>query len=323
MGPELLTDLVTLSNELAALKGKPEAKPARIPKEADLPDDLSAILGSGALALKMQGVDVNRIDEFTERARGRGFRRRVRIFGWHPKGHTWFAIPENHHGKAPVLVIHRKEGLRVDETDVQGFVDLCAERTREAIAKARAAKVEAEEVKKEIAIEDRDPVTGHVRKKRPPVRVRLPEMPGMTVMADGKSETFEPEDHAYIVWCLEALTLLTKDKAPDMSRWERRCLRQVEMDAVPADGPDRKRYDDNWMRITVRDRTAMGSSSHRVAGYKLTAKGAWILHSNEHAILRRAAKSVPPRHKRSKEQKAIWKRWSALMSADQVELRVV
>lgn len=325
---EALTELVDLSNELADLRGKPHAAPVSLPDPHDLPDELATVLASGALVFKLQGIDVNRIDEFTARARKRGFRRRIRIFGWHPKGHTWFGVPQNKTVEPRVLVIHRLEGLRTEELDIDEFVQLCIERTRSAIARARAAKV-AKKEKAEAAAEakatgsdNRDPVTGHVRKKVRHVKVVLPEAGGMAVWADGDEHAFSPEEHAYLVWSLEQLTLLSGDEAPDLSRWERRCLRRSGLDAVPTEGADLALYEKNWLDITTRDRTAPGSVSHQVAGYKVQTPGAWILDSNELAILRRAEKATPPRHKPSKAQKAIWKRFAKLMKADQIELRV-
>ena len=95
MVPDTLAELVTVSNELAGLLGKSEAVSQSYPEATYLHPELLSVLTCGALALTRQGIDLDRVDEFTKKARARGMRQNMVVFGWHPNGLTWFAAPLN------------------------------------------------------------------------------------------------------------------------------------------------------------------------------------------------------------------------------------
>lgn len=323
MAPDPLDDLLGLSQALARIHAQPAATPTPVPEEADLPPALTEVLASGLLALSLQGVDPTRIGEFTERARRRGLRRRVRVFGWHPRGHTWFAVPENRDGTDRIFVFDRSGGLTAREVDVAGFLAHCVEVARAAVE--RAAAVESSEAAPPApkAVVDRDPITGAPRKRARPVKVAIPESGGATVVHSGGTLELSGEALGYVRWCLQQLELTTDAPAPDLSRWEARCLRQCGLDAVPPPGdPQRAEYDATWLRLTARDRSAPGPVSHQIAGWKLAAPGVWPLTPSELALLRRAEKAKPARHTPTEAQQAVWASWAEIVRSDQVTLTV-
>ena len=309
-------EFLTLSNELAAKAGVPAAVPQTVPINTPLHPDLTELVASGVLALRRLGVDLSKMMDWSADARKRGQRRRSFVFGWHPKGHTWFAAPEIHDGTARVWVINRLDGLSAQDLSLDEFKAYVNEQTREAISDVVQAVVE-EEQKAEGT---------HPSQRKPEMRIArvvIPENEGCKVQVDDQVETLNAEELGYIRWCMAELKMLQTGNAPDLTRWEDRCLRSSRLDAVPAPGhADRPTYDKNWNRITLRDRTATGSVSYQVASWKFAVPGAWVLDKGELAILRRADKSTPPRHRPNAEQKAIWGRWMAMVKADLVELHI-
>lgn len=342
MVPETLNELLSISNELASLKGKPPQVSKPPPSNLDLHPDLVELLGTRAYALKRLGIDAHKVDELTEDARKRGLRRKVFVFGRGRRGATWYATPERKGKAAKILVIDRANRLATTELDLDGFVDHCIAKTKEAIEAEKEAEAERqrEAEKKAAAREAAKAVVKALPKVPPPtdtdapvlptklrgtrkIKVRLPDSNGATVVADGTKTEFSPEDFAYIIWSMDALQILPEEPTPDLSRWERRCLRACRMDAVPAEGTkERAEYDAEWLRITTRDRSARTKASHGIPSWKLTASGVWILNDEELDTLRRAKLSTPPRHTPSKAQKALWKRWTELAAASAVELHV-
>ena len=318
MDIENLNELVTLSNELAELRGKPAPSPVALPQSPTLHPALASVLKTGALVF--QGVDPSRMNEFSTDARGRGMRRNAVVFGWHPKGHTWFAATENYGSDAVVLIIDRLNRLTTKEVSISELVDHCIEDTRATIAEVKLA---AEDKRVIVPGGHSGPFVPDPLMGRRPVRVVLPESDGAHVVADGRTEEFTGEELAYIRWCMSGLQIVSDGNAPDLSRWEARCLRSCRIESVPAEGDaDRSRYDENWSRLTLRDRSAPGPVHHQVASFKFSAPGSWILAPNESEVLRRADMSTPPRHAPTADQKAIWAKWMSLVKAEVVELHV-
>ncbi len=309
-------EFLTLSNELAARHGKPAAVAQEIPLNTPLHPELTELVAGGAYALRRLGVNLGNMMDWSKDARSRGQRRRAFVFGWHPKGHTWFAAPEIHDGTARVWVINRLDGLSTQDLSLDEFKAYVNLQTREALQEVEAA--EEEEVQKAEGT--------HISQRKPEMRITrvvLPENDGASVQIGDRTETLSADELGYIRWCMAELKMVESGKAPDLSRWQDRCLRSSRLDAVPAPGhADRAAYDENWNRITLRDRTASGSVSYQVAGWKLSAPGSWVLDRGELAVLRRADQSTPPRHRPTAEQKAIWGRWMEMVKADNVELHI-
>ncbi|NCG17937.1 MAG: hypothetical protein GWP91_02865, partial [Rhodobacterales bacterium] len=278
--------------------------------------DLIEVAGSGVFALRRLGVNLSQMLDWSKDARKRGQRRRAFVFGWHPKGHTWFAAPEIHDGTARVWVINRLDGLSVQDLSLDEFKACVNVYTREALTVVAQALVEEEQKAEGI----------HPSQRKPEMRIArvvIPENEGCTVQVDDQVETLNADELGYIRWYMAELKILETGKAPDLTRWQDRCLRSSRLDAVPAPGhADRSAYDQNWNRITRSDRTASGAVSYQVASWKFAAPGSWVLAEAELAILRRADQSTPRRHSPSAEQKAIWGRWMAMVKADLVELHV-
>ena len=312
---ELLNELVAISDQLAAARGKQPVTPVLVPANPIIHPDVAAVIATGALGF--QGVDPERMVEFTKDANSRGMRRKAIVFGWPRQGHTWFATPENYGDEASVLVINRLERLATNELSVSEFIELCIEQAKVAID-----EVDAEPVIHDVGVTTAD-FTPPKLKGRRPVKVELIECDGGTVVADDRTEELTGEELSYIRWCMASLQLVTEGTAPDLSRWVSRCLRSCRIDAIPAIGDkNRALYDDTWSRLTRRDRAAPASVHHQVASWKFEAPGAWIIAPNEFLVLRRADMSTPPRHTPTAEQKAIWAKWMDLVKAEVVELHI-
>ncbi len=313
MVPDTLDELVSLSNELATLRGKPLAQPGTA--NVDLHPDLAKVLASGALTL--QGVDTKQMTKFSADARSRGMRRNAVVFGWPRAGTKWFASPEKHDAEARVWVINRLDRLSMRDLSLAEFVDLCIEEIRAEIVVQNTAPVEPE------IVVPGTPAPAAARQGRRPLKVVLPESAGASVIADGRTEVLKGPELAYIFWCMTGLQMLSDGQPPDLSRWQERCLRACRIDKVPGKkAKARAEYDAHWARLTLRERSASGPVHHQVQGWKLTAPGSWILSPNESEVLRRAAHSTPPRHVPTEDQAAIWARWMAIVEADEVELHV-
>lgn len=323
MVPDTLSELVTVSNELAGLLGKPEAAPQSHAEATYLHPDLLSVLSCGAIALTRQGIDLTRVDEYTKKARNRGMRQNMVVFGWHPNGTTWFAAPLNHGNSSTIVKIDRENRLACSDLSLDSFVADSITLVHAAIEKANAP---APEPRRPVRAQSDNDVPSAIP-DLPKMRINkvaLPDVNGATVLSGDQSETFSAEELGYVLWSLRALKLTCEDPTPDLSRWEARCIRACRIDAVPAKGDaSYDEYTKQWQRITRRDRSAPGSVGYQVPSYKLSAPGEWILAPGELAVLRRAKHAKAPRHRPNAEQAAIWARFSALCDADDVELHVL
>ena len=318
---EALNELITLSDELATLRDKPLAVPQTVPEFPTLHAELATVLASGIFAFRRAGVDATKVGEFTERARSNGLRRKVLIFGWHPRGHTWLATPLNFGPEPEILVLDRLNRLSATELTLPGFIQRCIEQTSEAITEEKAPKEvvpEPGQLRDLAAAEALLPP-----KPERQARVDLIDSGGATTIADGQTDELTGPELAYILWCLEKLGLISEDPTPDLSRWVRRCLRTTRLDEVPEEGgPNHALYLEHWDRLTLGDRSARGSETHQIPAWKFASHGFWVLAPAELAILRRAEKSRPHHHRPDEAQAATWARWSAIVLADHVELHV-
>ncbi|TNE85175.1 MAG: hypothetical protein EP330_27645 [Deltaproteobacteria bacterium] len=316
---ENLDALVATCKELDERLGKSSPAPAPAPGHELLHPALVEVLRAPASAWKAQGIDMRQVREFTERAKSRGFRKKALIFGAHPKGHTYWAVPLYHGDTVEILRFDRHNGLAQTELTLEQFVDAVHEDVRHTLEKLDTVQqVPASRTAEEVAA-----APPEIQKpKMRTVRVELPETDGATITAGDRTETFSGEELGYLIWSLQALQLLTDEEAPDLSSWEHRALRRGRLESVPGPGDaGYESYRETWLRISRRDRI-QAHPDGIVAGYKLLASGEWLLGETERDMLRRNQKAKAPRHRPNKEQAAIWKRFVAICDADEVCITV-
>lgn len=310
---EKLTELNALSEELARRLGREPYTPQRPPGHDLLHPQLVEVLGSGAYVWQEQGIDLARVRELTDKAHQRGLRQ-VWVFGWHPKGHTWWAAPLYHGERVEILEIDRHGRLAETELTLDGFVDRVAEQTRATIDRLDRPAPERAEAAADLPA---------APKKMRIARVELPESAGATVAAGGRTERFSGEELGYLIWSLDGLQMLADDEPPDLSAWDDRTLRRLGLDEPPSEADAAyPEYRATWRRLSRRDRSAPTSDRGRVARHKLSETGSWVLAPNELAMLRRNEQAKAPRHRPSDEQAAIWTRFMDLCREDEVELLV-